>query len=55
MDPDGRGGGKALRGGEEGETVIRINCVRRESIFNKMRGEGEDLEDGRGREYDQNI
>lgn len=38
MDPDGRGGGEELRGGEEEDIVIRIDYVRKKSIFNKSKG-----------------
>lgn len=33
VDPEGRGGGEELRGGEGVETIIRVCCVRKECIF----------------------
>ena len=35
MDLDRRGGRKDLGGAEGGETVFRVYCMRRESMFNK--------------------
>lgn len=35
MDQDGRGGGEEVGGMVGRETVIRIYCVSKESIFNK--------------------
>lgn len=35
MDPDGRGDNRELGGGNEGKTVIKIQCMRKQSIFNK--------------------
>lgn len=39
VDPDGRGGGEELGGGERGKTVIRIYYVRqkKKSIFSKRK------------------
>lgn len=34
VDPDGKGGGEELGEVEGGETVIRTDFVRKESIFN---------------------
>jgi hypothetical protein len=35
VDPDGRGRGEEPRGVERGEIIIRIPCMRKESIFHK--------------------
>jgi hypothetical protein len=35
VTPDGMGGEEELGGAEGRETVIRIYCMRKESIFNK--------------------
>lgn len=35
MDLDRRGGRKDLGGAEGGETVFRVYCMRKESMFNK--------------------
>lgn len=37
MDLDGRGGEEELGGKEGGETIIRIYCIRKKSIFNKRK------------------
>lgn len=39
IDPEGRGDGEELGVMARGETVLRIYCMRKESIFNK-RGKG---------------
>lgn len=38
IDPEGRGDGEELGGMERGETVPRIYCMRKESIFIKKGG-----------------
>ena len=43
MDQDGRGSGEELERVKEGETVIRIYYMRKESIFNKTKRGGVDL------------
>jgi len=40
MVPEGRGGEEEARGVEGGTTVIRIHCMRKESIFNKRENNG---------------
>lgn len=35
VDLDGRGNGEESGGEEEGETVFRVYCMRRESMFSK--------------------
>jgi hypothetical protein len=39
VDPEDKGVGVELgtAGGERGETIIKIYCMRKESIFNKMK------------------
>lgn len=37
VDPEGRGGGEELGGEEGGKTIIRIYCMRKDSIFNKRK------------------
>lgn len=37
MDPKGRDGGEDLGIVERGETIIRISCIRKESISKKKR------------------
>lgn len=34
-DPEGRRGGEKLGGAEGGETLIRIHCMKNQSIINK--------------------
>lgn len=34
VDPEGRGDGKELRGGEGGKTIIRIYCMGKETVSN---------------------
>lgn len=35
MDPDGRGGGEELGGGDGRKIVFRMHCMRREFMLNK--------------------
>ena len=35
MNPDGRGPGEQLGGVEEGQTLISIYCMRKDSLFHK--------------------
>lgn len=37
MDLEGRGGGGTEKSRERGETIIRIYCTRKESVFNKRK------------------
>ena len=36
VDPDENRSGEELRGVEEGETIFRMCCVRKESMYSKM-------------------
>lgn len=35
VDVDRKGGGEELGGGERGESVFRLYCLRKESMFNR--------------------
>lgn len=35
VDPEGRRDGEELEGVGAGETVLRLHCMRKESMFNK--------------------
>lgn len=37
MDTEGRRGEEELAGAKAGETIIRLYCLRKESIFNKRK------------------
>lgn len=39
MDPEERGGGEEVGGVEQGETVIKKRCLRKEPISNKRGGD----------------
>lgn len=39
MDPEERGGGEEVGGVEQGETVIKKRCMRKEPISNKRGGD----------------
>lgn len=38
MDPEGKGDRKELGGAEGEEAIIRIDCIRKEFLFNKRKG-----------------
>lgn len=40
VDPEERADGEELRGVEGGETIVKINCMRTESVFNKRKKKG---------------
>lgn len=43
MDLEGKRGGEELGGVEEGETVIRVYCMVKQSIFNKRGKESKEF------------